>query len=104
MWLLAFYAGFHLWLNILAELTRFSDRKFYEDWWNSKTMEEYWRLWNKPIHNWLVKHIYIPVKARTHSFALSMIIVFLVSAIAHEYLTGGTCHALSFFSFLAMAS
>lgn len=29
-WLLCFYALFHLWLNVLAELTRFGDREFYK--------------------------------------------------------------------------
>ena len=29
-WLLGFYCLFHLWLNVLAELTRFGDREFYK--------------------------------------------------------------------------
>lgn len=32
VWLLGFYFYFHLWLNLLAELTRFGDRCFYKDW------------------------------------------------------------------------
>jgi diacylglycerol O-acyltransferase-1 len=32
VWLLMFYTFFHLWLNLLAELTRFGDRLFYKDW------------------------------------------------------------------------
>ena len=32
VWLLGFYFYFHLWLNLLAELTRFGDRLFYKDW------------------------------------------------------------------------
>ena len=28
-WLVVFYTLFHLWLNIVAELTRFGDREFY---------------------------------------------------------------------------
>jgi diacylglycerol O-acyltransferase-1 len=31
-WLLVFYFYFHLWLNLLAELTRFGDRQFYKEW------------------------------------------------------------------------
>ena len=30
VWLLSFYGFFHLWLNLLAELTRFGDRLFYK--------------------------------------------------------------------------
>eukprot|EP01042_Synura_sphagnicola_P032461 gene32461-41760_t len=30
VWLLGFYLFFHLWMNFLAELTRFGDRQFYK--------------------------------------------------------------------------
>lgn len=30
VWLIGFYSLFHLWLNILAELTYFGDREFYK--------------------------------------------------------------------------
>ena len=50
-WLAMFYCLFHLWLNILGELTRFGDREFYKDWWNASTVGEYWRTWNMPVHN-----------------------------------------------------
>jgi hypothetical protein len=42
VWLLGFYLFFHLWLNLLAELTRFGDRMFYKEWWNARTIDEYW--------------------------------------------------------------
>lgn len=57
VWLLSFYIYFHLWLNLLAEITRFGDREFYRDWWNSRTVETYWRLWNIPVHNWMLRHL-----------------------------------------------
>jgi len=60
VWLCMFYCFFHLWLNILAELLRFGDREFYKDWWNAKTVEEYWRMWNMPVHKWIIRHIYFP--------------------------------------------
>jgi diacylglycerol O-acyltransferase-1 len=44
VWLLGFYLYFHLWLNLLAELTRFGDRQFYKDWWNARTIDRYWFL------------------------------------------------------------
>jgi hypothetical protein len=46
IWLLMFYGMFHSYLNFFGELTKFSDRKFYLDWWNSSNFGEYWRLWN----------------------------------------------------------
>lgn len=30
IWLVMFYSFFHLWLNILSELLRFGDRRFYK--------------------------------------------------------------------------
>ena len=32
----------------------FGDRLFYRDWWNANTIEAYWRLWNLPVHYWMV--------------------------------------------------
>ena len=33
IWLLGFYAFFHLYLGLAAEITRFADRSFYLDFW-----------------------------------------------------------------------
>jgi hypothetical protein len=49
VWILMFYANFHCYLNLLAELTYFADRVFYKDWWNSLYLDEYWRTWNLVI-------------------------------------------------------
>jgi diacylglycerol O-acyltransferase 1 len=45
-WIIMFYAFFHSWLNLWAEITQFGDRTFYKDWWNSLYLDEYWRTWN----------------------------------------------------------
>jgi arabinogalactan endo-1,4-beta-galactosidase len=45
-------------LNGFAELTRFGDRLFYEDWWNSVTHDEFLRKWNRPVYNYLMKVVY----------------------------------------------
>ena len=45
-WLLSFYAFFHCYLNTIAEFLRFADREFYKDWWNSTTLDMFWRKWN----------------------------------------------------------
>ena len=45
-WLVIFYSTFHVWLNFLAELSQFADRRFYSDWWNAGNLSEYWRKWN----------------------------------------------------------
>jgi diacylglycerol O-acyltransferase-1 len=53
VWLLMFYAVFHSSLNLLAELLRFGDRGFYNEWWNSQDLATYWRHWNLPVHHWV---------------------------------------------------
>ncbi|CAG8583509.1 27829_t:CDS:2 [Racocetra persica] len=55
-YLLIFYIIFECICNVFAELTRFADRNFYDDWWNSTTWEEFARKWNKPVHRFLLRH------------------------------------------------
>jgi sterol O-acyltransferase len=49
---------FELLCNLFAEITLFADREFYRDWWNSTSFIEYNRNWNRPVHLFLLKHIY----------------------------------------------
>ncbi len=84
VWLLVFYFYFHLWLNFCAELTKFGDREFYKDWWNSRTIEIYWRNWNLPVHNWMLRHLYYPLLRNGAGKMTSTFIVFFFSAVAHE--------------------
>jgi len=98
-WLAMFYALFDLWLNIVAELTRFGDREFYKEWWNATTLGEYWRLWNMPIHKWMVRHVYFPsLRAGLPKFAAG-VVVFFVSAVFHELLVGVPLHMLKGWAF-----
>jgi len=102
MWLLIFYAIFHSYLNLLAELLRFGDRLFYRDWWNSADMGEYWRLWNRPVHDWLAKHIYCVATRHGVSSNVAKLLVFLVSALLHEVLISIPCHMVGYYAFLGM--
>ena len=98
-WLAMFLALFDLWLNILAEATRFGDREFYKDWWNATTLGEYWRLWNMPVHKWMVRHVYFPaLHAGVPKFAAG-VIVFFVSAVFHELLVGVPLHMVRGWAF-----
>ncbi|XP_024932357.1 diacylglycerol O-acyltransferase 1 isoform X1 [Ziziphus jujuba] len=102
VWLCMFYCFFHLWLNILAELLCFGDREFYKDWWNAKTVEEYWRLWNMPVHKWMFRHIYIPCLQNGISKGVAVVIAFLVSAIFHELCIAVPCHIFKFWAFIGI--
>mmetsp|Transcript_50142 Transcript_50142/g.55953 ORF Transcript_50142/g.55953 Transcript_50142/m.55953 type:complete len:739 (+) Transcript_50142:89-2305(+) len=102
IWLLVFYGFFHVLLNLLAQLLRFGDRVFYKDWWNSSNLSSYWRLWNLPVHYWLVRHLYHPCIRRGASKSTSMFIVFFLSAVVHEMLISIPFHMIRFYSFFGM--
>ncbi|XWS17429.1 hypothetical protein CRYUN_Cryun33cG0066700 [Craigia yunnanensis] len=102
VWLCMFYCFFHLWLNILAELLRFGDREFYRDWWNAKTVEEYWRMWNMPVHKWMVRHIYFPCLRNGIPKGVAIVIAFLVSAAFHELCIAVPCHIFKLWAFIGI--
>ncbi|XP_014466040.1 sterol O-acyltransferase 2 isoform X1 [Alligator mississippiensis] len=88
MLLISFYGILHCWLNAFAEVLRFADRGFYQDWWNATSFATYYRKWNIVVHDWLHLYIYQDLfwlfgkKWRVGA----MLATFLLSAIAHEYI------------------
>ncbi|KAL3832052.1 hypothetical protein ACJMK2_023731 [Sinanodonta woodiana] len=84
---IAFFAILHSWLNAFAEMLRFGDRLFYSDWWNSTSFSNYYRTWNIVVHDWLYTYIYKDcyklLGSRNRTVAMTL--VFLISAIFHEY-------------------
>jgi hypothetical protein len=73
--------------NLFAELTCYADREFYKDWWNASNFSEYSRNWNRPVHLFLLKHIYQEVMQR-HNFGKTQatFLTFFFSAICHEFI------------------
>ena len=72
-------------LNVLAELTCFADRGFYGDWWNSVSWDQYARDWNRPVHNFLLRHVYHSSISAFHlSRGTATFVTFLLSALVHE--------------------
>jgi sterol O-acyltransferase len=81
--LLTFLVIFEYILGAFAEITRFADRHFYSDWWNSTDWLEFSREWNVPVYSFLRRHVY--GASRPHiGRANATVITFLVSAIGHE--------------------
>jgi diacylglycerol O-acyltransferase 1 len=93
-WLSGFFGIFHSFLNALAEIMLFGDRKFYEAWWNSGSVGTYWRLWNIPVHSYFKRHVYIPLRKRGWSNSSASMVVFFISAVIHEILLGIPTHAV----------
>ncbi|KAI7127092.1 acyl-CoA/sterol acyltransferase [Hortaea werneckii] len=83
--LLTWYLIWECILNVLAEVTRFADRGFYGDWWNSVTWDQYARDWNRPVHNFLLRHVYHSSISTFHlSRNAATFVTFLLSALVHE--------------------
>ncbi|KAH8555602.1 MBOAT, membrane-bound O-acyltransferase family-domain-containing protein [Umbelopsis sp. PMI_123] len=84
-YLLIFYIIFECILNAFAEISRFADRNFYEDWWNSVTYDEFARKWNKPVHHFLLRHVYASsMEAYKLTKTNATFLTFLLSSCLHE--------------------
>lgn len=84
-YLLVFYLIWEAILGCIAELTRFGDREFYRDWWNSTDWEKFARDWNVPIHNFLLRHVYhSSVSILQLSRFQATLFTYLLSAAVHE--------------------
>ncbi|KAH7076034.1 MBOAT, membrane-bound O-acyltransferase family-domain-containing protein [Paraphoma chrysanthemicola] len=101
-WLCGFFALFQSALNALAEVMRFGDREFYGDWWNVSSIRKYWTIWNKPVTNFMRRHIYSPLVGRGCPPALAQIIVFIFSGVLHELLVGVPTHNIIGVAFAGM--
>ncbi|EQB54042.1 MBOAT family protein [Colletotrichum gloeosporioides Cg-14] len=102
IWLAGFFALFQSFLNALAEVTRFGDRCFYEDWWNSESLGAYWRLWNKPVYTYFKRHVYSPLIGRGWGPKAAQLAVFFASAVLHEVLVGIPTHNVIGVAFAGM--
>lgn len=72
------------------------------DWWNCRSLEEYWKTWNLPVHFWFIRHLYNPLLQRGVSKTAAMLIVFLISAVAHEFVVCAPLNLVTYYAFLAM--
>ncbi len=81
--LLVFLVIFEYVLGAAAEMTRFADRRFYSDWWNSTDWMEFSREWNVPVHAFLRRHVYSATRPHVGK-GLATAFTFLISALGHE--------------------
>lgn len=104
IWLLGFFVIFQSMLNLLAEITQFADRDFYQDWWNAGCLGTYWRDWNKPVANYLRRHIYSPLRKHGVNSTLAGLVVFFISAVFHEVMVGVATKNFNGVAFFSMIS
>ena len=63
----------------------FADREFYQDWWNSTSWDQFSRKWNKPVHTFLLRHVYASTMYGLQlSRTSATFLTFLLSALCHE--------------------
>lgn len=84
-YIMSWYVIWEVILNLLGEVTYFADREFYSAWWNSVSWDQFARDWNRPVHNFLLRHVYhssiSAMKVNKHTATL---ITFFLSACVHE--------------------
>jgi sterol O-acyltransferase len=72
-------------LNSIAELSRFADRDFYGPWWSCTDWSEFSRLWNIPVHKFLLRHVYhSSISAFNLNKIQAALVTFMISSIVHE--------------------
>ncbi|KAJ3086289.1 hypothetical protein HK102_013327 [Quaeritorhiza haematococci] len=85
IYFMVFFIIFEGICNAFAELTLFADREFYDDWWNSSSFDEFARKWNKPVHEFLLRHVYLEsIKSYKLSKSNATWVTFLMSSFLHE--------------------
>lgn len=84
-YLLTWYVIWEAILNVLGEVTYFADREFYNDWWNCVSWDQFARDWNRPVHNFLLRHVYhSSISAMRVNKHTATLITFFLSACVHE--------------------
>ncbi|KAG1707342.1 hypothetical protein DVH05_026534 [Phytophthora capsici] len=84
-YLLTWFIIFECICNGFAEVTYSADRDFYSDWWNSTTFDEFARKWNKPVHEFLLRHVYLEtLDSYNISKTYATVFTFFMSAALHE--------------------
>lgn len=100
--LLVFLVIFEYTLGAFAEITRFADRQFYSDWWNSLDWLEFSREWNIPVHNFFRRHVYSASRGAQMSRPAATAVTFCVSALAHELVMGCITRKFRGYGFLLL--
>jgi sterol O-acyltransferase len=65
-------------------------RRFYDDWWNSTSFAEFSRKWNLPVHEFLLRHVYLDaMRRRGLGPDAALYLTYLVSIAVHEIILWG---------------
>lgn len=84
------YEYVHCWHNGQAEMMRFGDREFYKNWWSASDAFRWMSVWNLPVQRWLSDYVYKPAAPVIGSRVLTVVLIFLVSGLSHDYILSFT--------------
>jgi len=90
-----FFVVFEVVLNLSAEVTFIADRRHYADFYNASTFKEFSRQWNRPVHVWLLTHVYRELSRRTSRGAALQLTLY-ASIVAHELVLWGAFRRVTF--------
>jgi sterol O-acyltransferase len=95
-YMLIFFIIFEHILNLFAELSLFGDREFYQDWWNSDGHGDFSRKWNRPVHLFLYKHVYLEcIQEFQMSEKHAKYLTFIFSGLCHELIVSLICRKIT---------
>lgn len=84
-YLFTFFIIWEFILNVVAELSRFADRDFYGPWWSCTDWGEFARIWNRPVHKFLLRHVYhSSISTIKLNKILASLFTFILSSLIHE--------------------
>lgn len=84
-YLFTFFIIWEFILNVVAELSRFADRDFYGPWWSCTDWGEFARIWNRPVHKFLLRHVYhSSISAIKLNKLQASLFTFVLSSLVHE--------------------
>ena len=82
-----------------------ADRLFLKDFWNAQNIGKFWSLYNKPVHEWFVRHVYLPLMGiKGIRNEVAGLCVFLLSGFMHDYVYFAASGRFTCWSFLSLAS
>jgi len=100
--LICFSFGLHLFPKVMGELTGFGDLLFHLDWWNADGPKNFWRKWNWFVHVYLMRHLYFECLNLKLGHHLSVIIVYTISGLLHEYVMYLIVHKVTYVFLVVM--
>lgn len=84
-YLFTFFIIWEFILNAIAELSRFADRDFYGPWWSCTDWGEFARIWNRPVHKFLLRHVYhSSISTIKLNKIQASLFTFILSSLVHE--------------------